>query len=81
VTGDIPAPALPISLTLRAVLQPDDDGWIHAYLPALPGVMTSHRSPEEARAMLADAFREYLLALDEGEVDDASGATLALTIS
>jgi predicted RNase H-like HicB family nuclease len=54
----------PVSLTLTALFEPDEDGWFHASLPALPGVLTSAPSQDEARAMFADALREYLLSLD-----------------
>jgi predicted RNase H-like HicB family nuclease len=59
------ADAAPISITLTAVFEPAEEGWILATLPAVPGVVTQGRSLEEARFMLADAVREYLLALDD----------------
>jgi predicted RNase H-like HicB family nuclease len=77
------ADAAPISLTLTAVFEPAEEGWILATLPALPGVVTQGRSLEEARAMLADALREYLLALDDARApsgDDATEGGLVLTI-
>ncbi len=75
-------PTRRVSLTLRAVFEPEGDGWIHAYLPALPGVVTSARSADEARSMLADALREYLLSLDEdASADDRARETLTLAIS
>ncbi|HEX8121213.1 MAG TPA: hypothetical protein VF549_08105 [Solirubrobacteraceae bacterium] len=43
-TRDVAAPTLPISPTLRAVLQPNDDRWIHAYLPASRGLRSHARS-------------------------------------
>ncbi len=75
-------PTRPVSLTLRAVFEPEGDGWIHAYLPALPGVITSAPSEGDARSMLADALREYLLSLDEdASADDCAHEVLTLAIS
>lgn len=81
VTENTSPPTLPISLSLRAAFQPDEDGCIHAYLPSLPGVITSARTKEDARAMLADALREYLLSLDAESAGAPSSERLVLTIT
>ena len=74
------APEGPRSLSLRAEFTPVGDGWIQARLVALPGVITCAASQSQARAMLVDALREYLLACDDER--DAADATerLRLTI-
>ena len=56
--------AAPLELTLSALYEAEGD-WINASLPALPAVVTCAKSKDEARAMLADALREYLLSLDQ----------------
>lgn len=53
-------------MTLTAVYEPAEDGWIHAYIREMPGVITAAPTLEEAQVWLADALQEYLLALSEG---------------
>lgn len=55
--------ASPISLT--AAYEPVDGGWIQARIAELPGVITAAPTLEEAKELLPDALREYLLALAE----------------
>ena len=43
-------------LTVTAVYEPGDDGWIVAWVEEIPGVVTQGRTMEEAREMLADAL-------------------------
>lgn len=75
------APEGPRSLQLTAVFDPpDNEGWIQARLVALPGVLTAARTMPEARAMLIDAFREYLLALDDAAGDAEGRERLVITI-
>jgi predicted RNase H-like HicB family nuclease len=54
-------------LTLTAVYEPVEHGWIQAHLTELPGVITAAPTLAEAKELLADALREYLLALGEAE--------------
>ena len=54
-------------MTLTAVYEPVDDGWIQARLKEVPGVITVGRTREEAKELLLDALHEYLLALGEEE--------------
>ena len=52
---------------LTAVFEPVEDGWVHAHIAELPGVITAAASLEEAKRLLPDALREYLLSFqDEG---------------
>lgn len=53
-------------LSLTAIYEPVENGWVQATIQELPGVVTAAPSLEEARAMLVDALREYLLALGAG---------------
>lgn len=52
--------ATPLSLT--AVYETVEDGWIQARIQELPGVITAAPSLAEAKAMLEDALREYIAA-------------------
>lgn len=50
------------SLELTIVYEgPDEDGWIVASVPAVPGAMSQGRTREEARENAIDAMREVLL--------------------
>jgi predicted RNase H-like HicB family nuclease len=57
-------------LELTAVYEDVGDGWVQARLLELPAVITAARSMEEAKESLADALREYLLALAEAPAGD-----------
>jgi predicted RNase H-like HicB family nuclease len=60
--------ATPVRLT--AIYEPVEDGWVQARVKELPGVITAAPSLDEAKAMLEDALREYLLA----QMQDGEGA-------
>lgn len=59
------------ALTFTARLEPVEDGWTQATIDELPGVITTGRSAQEAKEMLADALHTYLLAL--GDLEDGPG--------
>jgi predicted RNase H-like HicB family nuclease len=50
-------------LNLTAVFESVENGWVQARVPELPGVITAAPTHEEARELLLDAVREYLLSL------------------
>lgn len=54
-------------LTLTAIYEPVEDGWTQARIRELPAVITAAPSVDEARDLLLDALREYLLSLGEAE--------------
>jgi predicted RNase H-like HicB family nuclease len=65
-------------VSFTAVYEPVDNGWIQAHLAELPGVITAAPTQAEAKELLADALREYLLALGEAEAapgTPAAGST------
>ena len=62
-------------VSFTAVYEPVENGWVRARLAELPGVLTAAPMLEEAKDLLADALREYLLAL--GEADAAPGPPAA----
>jgi predicted RNase H-like HicB family nuclease len=74
------------SFQLTAVFRPVEDGWVQASIQELPGVITAAPTEGEAKAMLADALHEYLLALGEleGRPDSDDGGSdhspLAVTV-
>ena len=53
-------------ISLTAVYEPIDGGWTQARIEELPGVITAGATLEEAKDLLLDALREYLLSLGEG---------------
>lgn len=60
-------------LELTAIFESVDDGWVQGRIAQLPAVITAGRSIEEARDLLADALREYFLAMSqtaEGRASD-----------
>jgi predicted RNase H-like HicB family nuclease len=72
-------------LTLTAIYQPVEDGWVQARVRELPAVITAAPTRDEARALLEDAVREYLLALLEvgdttATTEDGDHEQLAVTI-
>ena len=76
--------ATPLSFT--AVYEPVEDGWVQARIKELPEVITAGRSLEEAKEMLEDALREYIVALSDatngtGGVPGAKETSVRLTIS
>lgn len=52
--------ATPVRLT--AIYETVEDGWVQARVKELPGVITVAQTLDQAKAMLEDALREYLLA-------------------
>jgi hypothetical protein len=48
-------------IPLTAVYEPVENGWIQARIEELPGVVTAGATAGEARDLLLDALRRYLL--------------------
>lgn len=48
-------------LRLTPVYKTVDEGWTQARLVEIPGVITAAATHDEAREMLVDALREFLL--------------------
>jgi predicted RNase H-like HicB family nuclease len=49
-----------VSTCMAIVYELDDDGWIIASIPAVIGVHSQGRTPDEARANVMDALRGVL---------------------
>jgi len=61
-------------LTLTAWYEPVEDGWVQGRVRELPAVITAAPTRTQARAMLEDAVREYLLALLDAPPGDQAPA-------
>ncbi len=57
-------------LTLTALYEPVEGGWVQARVRELPAVITAAPTRDQARTMLEDAVREYLLTLLDEEAGD-----------
>ena len=60
---------------LTVAFEDVEDGWVQARIVEVPGVISAGRTRDEARELVVDALREYLLAAgDEAsqELRDAS---------
>lgn len=72
-------------LELHAIYQPDEDGWVHASIQELPGVITAAPTLEQARELIRDALEEWLATLTTTErttfSDDATRETLTLSVA
>jgi hypothetical protein len=53
-------------LQVTPVYQQVENGWTQASLIEMPGVITAAPSRDEAREMLVDALREFLLSFGPG---------------
>ena len=63
-------------IALTAVYKPVENGWTLARIEELPAVITAGPTPEEAKALLLDALREYLLSLTDDGVSTPCGGKI-----
>jgi hypothetical protein len=75
VPGTRPAP-IPLSI----VYEPVEQGWVQARIEGIPEVITAGRTKDEARTLVLDALREYLLSI-RGNGDAVDRELLDLQIS
>jgi hypothetical protein len=54
-----------VRMSLTAIYEPVENGWTQARIEELPAIITAGPTVEEAKELLLDAFREYLLSLGE----------------
>lgn len=59
--------------TLTVIFEPVEDGWIQATIAEVPAVITVGRDRAEARSMVEDALREYLLAVGDAKPSEGTG--------
>ena len=70
----------PIDLTIA--YETVENGWTQARIVELPPVITAGPTREDAKALVLDALREYLLSLQtEPSGGDGERESVALTIS
>jgi hypothetical protein len=77
--GQMPKLA-PQSISLSIVYEPVEDGWVQARIEGIPEVITAGPTKAEARALVLDALREYLLSI-RGNGDAVDRELLDLTVS
>jgi hypothetical protein len=70
--------APPISISI--VYEPVESGWVQARVEGIPAVITAGRTKDEARELVLDALREYLLSI-RGNGDAVDRELLHLQIS
>ena len=63
-------------ISLTAIYEPVEEGWTQARIRELPGVITAAPTLEEAKELLADALREYLLSLAEFPTSQPPNGTM-----
>jgi hypothetical protein len=59
------------SVSLTAIYEPVENGWVQARLREIPAVITCAPTRGEAEELLLDAMREYLLSLIEADPVDS----------
>jgi predicted RNase H-like HicB family nuclease len=74
----VPGIGPPISISI--VYEPVEQGWVQARIEGIPEVITAGRTKDEARTLVLDALREYLLSI-RGNGDALDRALLDLQIS
>ena len=67
----------PISISI--LYEPVEDGWIQARIEGIPEVITAGPTRDEARVLVLDALREYLLSI-RGNGDVVDRELLDLTL-
>ncbi len=61
------------SIQLSVIFEPVENGWVQARIEELPAVVTAAPTRPEARALIVDALREYLLSLRDMPSSPAVG--------
>jgi hypothetical protein len=64
---------IPASISLSIVYEPVEHGWVQARIEELPAVITAAPTRDEAKVMILDALREYLLSLRDAPPSPATG--------
>lgn len=68
-------------LTFTAVYEAVEDGWVHAHLAEIPGVLTAAPTRVDAEVMLLDALREYLLSFTDPTAADETGDSASIEVT
>jgi len=56
-------------MMFHVVLEPDEDGWVVAECPALPGCVSQGKDEQEALSNVRDAIQAWLWAEDQKYLD------------
>lgn len=64
-------------LTLTALYEEVEGGWVQARLVEIPGVITAAPTQAEVQDLLVDALREYLLSFTEPAASESADGTSA----
>ena len=59
-------------MIVHVTLERDEDGWIVAECPALPGCMSQGRTEEEAMANIKEAITAWMLTEDQKAVESVT---------
>ncbi len=71
----------PPQIQLSIIYEPVEAGWTQARIAELPGVITAAPTRAEAKDMVLDALREYLLSFTEEPPAEGEREPVALTIT
>jgi predicted RNase H-like HicB family nuclease len=70
----------PQSIPLSIIYEPVEEGWVQARIEGIPEVITAGPTKAEARVLVLDALREYLLSIrGNGEAVDRELLDLTVT--
>ena len=58
-------------MMFHVILEPEEEGWIVAECPALPGCVSQGKDEQEALANIKEAIQAWLWAEDQKHLDDA----------
>lgn len=65
-------------MMFHVILEPDEDGWVVAECPALPGCVTQGKDDQEALDNIREAIQAWLWAEDQKHLDQQVGKAAVL---
>ena len=68
-------------MMFHVVLTPDEDGWIVAECPALPGCVSQGKGQQEALANIKEAITAWLWAEDQKAAESLSADQMSLVVA
>jgi predicted RNase H-like HicB family nuclease len=67
-------------MRFRVVIEEDEDGWLVAYCPSLPGCVSQGKTHEEVMENIHDAISGWLSALEDTNIP-LSGDEILVDVS
>lgn len=67
-------------MMFHVILEPDEDGWVVAECPALPGCVSQGKDEQEALDNIREAIQAWLWAEDQKHLDDPQQAGKAAVL-